>query len=234
MTDLRVTALVPARGGSKGIPGKNLRELGGKPLLQWALEAAQDSGAIQRVLLSTDSQDIADLGKKVGLEVPFIRPPELAADDTPMQAVIEHLIGWLRERDELPDAIALLQPTAPLRKAEHIRQGVKMMQESHCDSVVGVEEIPQHFSPHYAMRVDNQGKLINYLPDGARYKRRQDVPTAYSRDGTLYLFRISSFERHGNIYGENCLPLVIPQGGSLNLDTMEDWENAERYFAELA
>lgn len=230
----RIVALIPARGGSKGIPGKNLRSLGGKPLLQLAFEAAKNSGVVERVLLSTDSEEIAALGRSLGIEVPFLRPPELAQDSTPMIGVLKHLIQHLRQTGSEPDAIMLLQPTAPLRTATHLKQAGEALIPADVDSVVGVTEIPGHYSPHYAMKVTPEGKLTYYLPDSAQIKRRQDVPKAYSRDGTVYLFRISTLERYDDIYGENCIPLVIPSDETLNLDTMEDWEHAERIFGKSA
>ncbi|MCB1275283.1 acylneuraminate cytidylyltransferase family protein [Prosthecobacter sp.] len=232
MAKPRIFGLIPARGGSKGIPGKNLRSLGGKPLLQWAFEAAKNSGVVERVLLSTDSEEIAALGRQLGIEVPFLRPPEFAQDDTPMIAVLKHLIEHLRASGDVPDAIMLLQPTAPLRRAEHLKKAGELLVPEDVDSVVGVTEIPQHYAPHYAMKITPEGQLTHYLPDSAAIKRRQDVPKAYSRDGTVYLFRLSTLEKYNDIYGANCIPLLIPSDETLNLDTMEDWEHAERVFAK--
>lgn len=230
MGDLRILGLIPARGGSKGIPNKNLRSLGGKPILQLAHEAALNSRAVDRVVLSTDSEDIAALARSVGIDVPFLRPPELAQDDTPMIAVLKHLIDQLAESGEVPDAIMLLQPTAPLRKADTLKTAAELLQPEEVDSVVSVTAIPQHYAPHYAMKVTPEGVLTHYLPDSASIKRRQDVPKAYSRDGTVYLFRTRTLDKFGDIYGDHCVPLVIPAEGSINLDTMEDWENAEKWF----
>jgi len=233
MAKPRILGLIPARGGSKGIPGKNLRSLGGKPLLQHAFEAAQNSGVVERVVLSTDSPEIAALGRQIGIDVPFLRPPEFAQDDTPMIAVLKHLIEHLRNQGNVPDAIMLLQPTAPLRRAEHLRKAGELLIPAEVDSVVGVTEIPQHYAPHYAMKITPEGRLTHYLPDSAAIKRRQDVPNAYSRDGTVYLFRLSTLEKYGDIYGTHCIPLLIPSDETLNLDTLEDWEQAERVFARM-
>ncbi len=230
MGNLRILGLIPARGGSKGIPNKNLRSLGGTPILQLAHEAAVNSGAVGRVVLSTDSENIAELGRNLGIDVPFLRPPELAQDDTPMIAVLKHLVEQLAQTGDVPDAIMLLQPTAPLRKAETLKTAAELLQPREVDSVVSVTEIPQHFAPHYAMKVTPEGMLTHYLPDSASIKRRQDVPKAYSRDGTVYLFRTRTLDTFGDIYGDHCVPLVIPAEDSINLDTMEDWENAERWF----
>ena len=116
----KVLGIIPARGGSKGIPGKNMRLLGGKPLLAYSIEAARASGVIDRLILSTDSEEIAALGREFGAEIPFMRPAELAADDTPMQAVLEHALAGLDEQGWRAEIVVLLQPTAPLRRPEHI------------------------------------------------------------------------------------------------------------------
>ena len=231
MPKLRIIGLIPARGGSKGIPGKNLRMLGGTSLLQLAYEAAINSGLVERVILSTDSKEIAALGRQVGIEVPYLRPAELAKDETPMVDVIRHVIEFLRKTNEVPDAIMLLQPTAPLRRPEHLKAATELLVPEDVDSVVSVTEIPQHYAPHYAMKVSSKGRLIHYLPGSVNIKRRQDVPKAYSRDGSIYLFRVASFEKYQDIYGKISIPLKIPLQETLNLDTIDDWERAERYFA---
>jgi CMP-N-acetylneuraminic acid synthetase len=231
MGKLRILGLIPARGGSKGIPDKNLRFLGGKSLVQRAWEAATGSGVVDRVILSTDSVEIAKCGQSLGIEVPFLRPPELAKDETPMVDVIRHMIEFLRKTNEVPDAIMLLQPTAPLRQPEHLRAATELLVPEDVDSVVSVAEIPQHYAPHYAMKVSTQGLLTHYLPGSINIKRRQDVPKAYSRNGTVYLFRVLSFEKYQDIYGSKSVPLLIPDEETINLDTMEDWDRAERHFA---
>ena len=227
---MQVLGLIPARGGSKGIPGKNIKHLAGKPLLAYAAEAAGRSGAVDRLLLSTDSEEIAAVGRQVGLEVPFLRPPELARDDTAMIEVIRHLLDWTASEGAAPDILVLLQPTAPLRRPEQIAEAVETLKSADCDSVVSVIPLPLHFCPDYVMRID-QERLVNFLPEGERATRRQDVRPAYSRDGTIYAFWRRTVERHGSIYGPDCRPLVIDPAESINLDTMEDWAAAERALA---
>jgi N-acylneuraminate cytidylyltransferase len=147
-----------------------------------------------------------------------------------MISVLKHLLGYLRETGAVPDAIMLLQPTAPLRQPEHMREAARLLQDG-VDSVVSVTEIPQHFSPHFLMKITPEGSLAYFMPDGSTIKRRQDAPRAYSRNGTVYLFRVSSFEKYQDIYGENCVPLLIPPDETINLDSMEDWGRAEQHFA---
>ena len=225
-----VLGLVPARGGSKGVPGKNVRPLAGRTLLEYTAAAALESGVLDRVILSTDAETIADAGRRAGLEVPFLRPAALAQDDTPMLAVIQHALATLAQDHWVPELIVLLQPTSPLRRGRHIRDAVTMLRTSGADSVVSVVEVPRHLSPDYVMRIDG-GVLRPFLPDGARVARRQDARAAYSRDGTVYAFRRATLERYGNIYGDDCRPLLIDAADSLSIDTPADWAAAERLLA---
>lgn len=226
-----VLGLVPARGGSKGVPGKNVRPLAGRTLLEYTATAARDSGALDRIVLSTDSPQVADAGRRAGLEVPFLRPAALAGDDTPMLPVVQHAIVALTDSGWVPDLIVLLQPTSPLRRAAHIRDAVTMLRTTGADSVVSVVEIPRHLSPDYVMRIDH-GMLRPFLPDGARVTRRQDARAAYAREGTVYAFRRATLERFGSIYGEDCRPLVLDTADSLSIDSPADWAAAERILAE--
>jgi len=225
-----VLGLVPARGGSKGVPGKNVRPLAGHTLLEYTARAARESGVVDRVILSTDSLEIADAGRHAGLEVPFMRPASLAADDTPMVPVIQHALAEIAKHGWSPDIIVLLQPTSPLRRSDHIRDAVSLLRESNADSVVTVVELPRHLSPDYVMRID-EGRLQPFLPDGARVTRRQDARPAYSRDGTVYAFRRATLEKFSGIYGEDCRPLLIDARESLSIDTQDDWDEAERVLA---
>lgn len=222
----RVLGLVPARAGSKGIAGKNLRVLAGRPLLDYTAGAARESGVIERLVLSTDSPDIADVGRQVGLEVPFLRPPELASDEAPMFPVVEHALSTLEHEGWIPDIVVLLQPTAPLRQPEDIRLAVEILVETGCDSVVSVIEIPRHFTPHYVMKIVD-GRLIPFLPEGKSITRRQDAPPAYSRDGAVYAMRRAVVVEGRSLYGDDSRPLVVPSSRSIALDTVEDWEAAE-------
>lgn len=222
-----VLAIIPARQGSKGIPGKNVRPLAGRPLIEYAVKAARASGVVDRVILSTDSEEIAAVGRRLGAEVPFLRPGALAQDDTPMVPVLVHALDRVEGEGWVPEILVLLQPTAPLRQPRHVRDAVALLREWRCDSVVSVVEVPRHFSPDYVMRLEG-GRLVPFLPEGARLGRRQDARPAYSRDGTVYAFWRETLRASGGIYGADCRPLVLPAAESLNLDTLEDWAEAER------
>src|SRR6185312_8054385 len=148
-----VVALIPARGGSKAIPRKNLAPLAGKPLLAYAAEAALAARSVDRVLLSTDDDEIAAAGRTLGLEIPFLRPPEIAGDDTPMLAVIAHLLDHLKAESAAPEALVLLQPTSPFRTARHIDEAVALFRARRADSVVSVVAMPHQFTPTSLMRM---------------------------------------------------------------------------------
>ena len=223
---MTVLAVVPARAGSKGVPGKNERPLAGKTLVARAAEAARESGVVDRIVLSTDSERIAELGRGAGLEVPFLRPADLAADESPMQPVIEHAVVVLEDRGYRPEVVLVLQPTAPLRTGRHIAQAVRLLRETGADSVVSVVEIPKHLSPHYAMRIAS-GRLQPFVHGGAAITRRQDVEAAYSRDGTVYAVRRDVLVERHDLYGADCRPLIIPTAESINIDSPADWEAAE-------
>jgi CMP-N,N'-diacetyllegionaminic acid synthase len=223
-----VLGLVPARGGSKGIPDKNIRPLAGRSLLEYAVRAA--SGVVDRIVLSTDSERIAAEGRRAGLEVPFLRPADLARDDTPMLPVIEHAVDTLEQQGWSPEIIVLLQPTSPLRTPDHIRRAVQRLRDTGADSVVTVVELPRHLSPDYVMRVED-GRLVAFLPEGVRVTRRQDARPAVVRDGTVYAFWRRTLRNTGSIYGTNCQPLVVPARESITIDTPEDWDEAERRLA---
>lgn len=223
--DPKVLALIPARGGSKGIPDKNLRPFAGRSLLAFAVDAARMSGVVDRIVVSTDSERIAEAAATLGAEVPFLRPAELAEDATPMLPVVQHAIRALETQGWSPEVVILLQPTAPLRRQQHLRESLRVLLEEKCDSVVSVVPIPAHLSPHYAMRLE-EGRLVPYLREGEAYTRRQDVPLAYYRDGTVYTFW-AHVALAGSIYGSNCRPVILSASDSVTVDAPSDWQLAE-------
>lgn len=222
-----VLALVPARAGSKGLPGKNTRLLHGKPLLAYAADAARQSGVVDRIVLSTDEESVAEVGRRWGLETPFLRPAELAGDEAPMLPVIEHAIAALAHSGWTAEVIVLLQPTSPLRRPEHIRRSLDLLRASGADSVVSVVELPRHLSPDYVMRLEGE-RLVSFLPDGLRVTRRQDARRAFVRDGTVYTCWRRTVVEQGSLYGKDCRPMVLSMSESLTIDTPEDWAEAER------
>jgi CMP-N,N'-diacetyllegionaminic acid synthase len=229
-----VLAVVPARGGSKGVPRKNVAEITpGRTLLHYVAEAVTQTARVDRVVLSTEDEDIAQVGRQAGLDVPFMRPRALAADDTPMLPVLRHAIDQVIAGGWTPEYVVLLQPTSPCRRWQHIDDAISLLIAKGVDSVVTVVEVPKHLSPDYVMKIED-GTLHPFLSDGLRVTRRQDVRPAYYRDGTVYAFRRDTIERFGNIYGERCLPLVIDARESLSIDSPEDWAEAKRRLEQWA
>jgi CMP-N,N'-diacetyllegionaminic acid synthase len=214
---LDILALIPARGGSKGIPNKNLAELAGKPLLAYAIEAANESRHRPRTVVSTDSDTIAGVAAELGAEVVH-RPAALAADETPMRDVVDHALRALGRFDVL----VLLQPTSPLRRAEHVDEALQLLLDSGADSVVSVVEVPHRYRPDSLMALDD-GRLV---PLGASARRRQDKALVYARNGPAILAlrpdRISE-----DLYGGDCRPYVMSPEESVDVDEPFDLQLAE-------
>lgn len=228
---MKVLGLIPARGGSKGVPGKNTRELLGKSLIERAYSTACAAGVLDRIVLSSDDETAVRIAGKIGLEVPFVRPAEVSGDTTAMIDVVLHALDCLEKDGYLPDAVCLLQPTSPLRQAKHIQQAVEILGEH--DSVCTVIPLPQDLCPHYVMKITEDGYLDHFMPDGAKYTRRQDVPLAYRREGTIFLTKTSVLREQRSFYGSRCKPLPLDLEESLNIDTAEEWAEAETRLTEL-
>jgi CMP-N,N'-diacetyllegionaminic acid synthase len=225
--------VVTARGGSKGLPGKNLRLLAGKPLLAYTVEAARQSGAFDRLVLSTDDPAIAETGRALSCEVPFLRPADLARDDTPHLPVLQHAVGWLRDRDRYePDLVMILQPTSPFRTAADIRAAIDLIAASGADSVVSVSPIPSHYHPMRAISIDAGGRAALFVTGGpvrTRINRRQELPPAWTMNGAIYLFRTPLlFGSEPTLYGDCTAAYVMPSDRGLSIDDADDWDAAER------
>jgi len=214
-----VLGIIPARGGSKGIPNKNLAPLCGRPLLAYTADAAKASTKLTHTIVSTDDERIAACAKSLGLEV-LLRPSPLAADDTPMLPVLQHALTAMREQGFNADILVLLQPTSPLRRAEHIDTAVDWLQRVRGDSVVSVVEVPHQFNPTSVMRLDD-GLLKPFL-DGPTATRRQDKPRFYARNGPAVLAVHARVIEGGSLYGNETWPLVMTPEESLDVDTPWD------------
>jgi CMP-N-acetylneuraminic acid synthetase len=223
---MRVLGVVPARGGSKGVPNKNLRSLAGRPLLAYTAEAARASRRLTRTIVSTDDPAIAECASTLGLEVPFMRPPMLADDEAPMLPVLQHAAGELAERGFAADVIVLLQPTSPLRRAEHIDMAVELLESSGADSVVSVTEVPHQFNPVSVLRLGDAARLSPFL-DGPMITRRQDKPRVFARNGPAVLAVRAAVVGAGSLYGADTRALVMPARESLDIDTLDDFEMIE-------
>ena len=229
-----VLGVVTARAGSKGIPGKNTRRLAGKPLISYTIESALASGAFDRLILSTDDEEAARIARELGCEVPFTRPAELSADDTPHLPVMQHAVAWMRDEQRYePDGGMILMPTSPLRQPSHIVESVALALESGADSVVSVDEVPAHFNPMRTVTIDSGGwarLLVGDRPVKRRPVRRQDVPKAWVFNGAIYLFRTSLLTEptEPSLYGDKVAAYVMPPPYGSNIDDPEDWAKVER------
>lgn len=230
MADFReILAIVPARGGSKGIPGKNIKLLGGKPLIDYTFEAAVASSLLSRTILTTDSAEIAEHGRSRGVETPFLRPAEFANDNSPASDYIQHCLQFLEEKEGYrPQAVVVLQPTCPFRVGADIDACIEMLATPGLDSVVSVTALPSKFHPNWQFVVTNQGLLE---PAAASWETlataRQHLEPTYTRNGAVYAFRRGSYLREGNIYGRKVAAYVMPENRSVNIDDMNDWFKAE-------
>lgn len=223
----RVLGLIPARGGSKGIPRKNIRTLGGRPLLEYTARSALTAGRLARVVLSTDDAEVADVGRRCGLDVPFLRPAELAQDATPSLVVVQHALRWLEARAERYDAVCLLEPTSPLRTAQQIDACIALLEESGADAVVTVRRVPDECNPHWTYFRDNDGALRLSTGEATPVRRRQDLPPAYHRDGSVYVTRRDVLLERDSLYGDRVVGYVVEKGPWVNIDTAADWARAE-------
>ena len=223
-----VLGLIPARGGSKGIPRKNIRLLGGKPLLSYTVSAARESAYLSRVLLSTDDPEIADVGRAEGLDVPFLRPAELGLDSTPMIDVVLHCIHWLQGHGEHYDAVCLLQPTSPIRSVNTIDRCIAELWARDADCVVSVRPVPTEYNPHWVYFVGPDGQLHLSTGEKEPIAARQQLPAALHRDGSVFVAKVKGILARQSLYGERMLGVVSPEAEARDLDTEEQWELLEQ------
>ena len=224
---MKVLGIIPARGGSKGVPRKNIRLLNGKPLLAYTAEAALRAKKLSRIFLTTEDEEIAAVGKSYGLEVPFLRPANLALDTTPTLPVILHTVESIEATGEIFDAICLLQPTNPLRRAEDIDNCIEMLEMSDADSIISVLPVPHEYNPKWVYWRDESGSMRLSTGDREPPPRRQELPAAFHREGSIYVTRRAVIEIYGNLYGEKVRGYETRVENSINIDTLHDWTMAE-------
>lgn len=219
---MNILGLIPARGGSKAIPRKNIVNLAGKPLLAYTCEAALSSQRLTRIILNTDDPEIAAVGLKYGVEAPFMRPAQLAEDDAPILPVLQHAVQWLDANQGFyTDVLVLLQPTSPLRRSEHIDAAVDLLLGSGADTVVSVQEVPHQYNPVSLMQVDDQGCLRTFL-EGEMILRRQDKPRVYARNGPAILALQRRTLDSGRLYGDKVMPYIMSPLESIDIDDHDD------------
>ena len=230
---MRVLGLIVARGGSKGLPGKNLKRLGGHPLVGFAARASIATPGITRTIISTDDASIAQAAVDYGAEAPFLRPPALAGDHSPVLDTVLHALRAVEAHDAPYDAVCLLQPTTPFRTPDDLSAGIDLLSgNEQADSVVSVVEVVDHHPRRLRRVVD--GRLVQFLAQGGdrEGQQRQDhgEDPAYSRNGAFYLTRRETLLVQASLYGEFVLPYIMPEMRSINIDSRLDFLLAEAAF----
>lgn len=223
---MAVVGLIPARGGSKGIPGKNIAPCAGRPLIAWTCEAARSSARLAKTIVSTDSVEIARVARDWGIEVPFIRPPELALDSTPSLDVMLHALKWLEGSGVNVTALMLLQPTSPLRTQRHLDEAVDLFLSSGADTLVSVVEISHRFHPSSLVR-ERDGWIYPYQGKEHAVTRQQDMSGLFARNGPAVLIVSPQILRSGRLYGERVRPYLMQADDSVDVDTPLDLEYAD-------
>lgn len=220
MTRPRLLGIIPARGGSKGIPRKNIISLSGKPLIAYTIESCRASGVIDRLIVSTDCQEIADVSRLHGAEVPFLRPAELSQDDTAGVEPILHALRFVEAEGDRPDWVACLQPTSPLRTAVDIREAFEMALRIDADAVISVTPAKTH--PFWLKTLSADGRLLNYSTPHTPIVRRQDLPPVYAANGAIYLVRRDVLLEQRTLWPEGTYAYVMPPDRSVDVDTEFD------------
>lgn len=218
---MRVLAIIPARGGSKGLSGKNIKPLCGKPLIGWTIEQARASKHITEIFVSTDSREIADVAESFGVSVPELRPAELASDTASSASFILYTLEKLQREGQEFDYIVLLEPTSPLREVEDIDRSIELLAaDSRADSIVGVCKT-ECAHPVFLTRIE-EGLLRPYIGD-MEAVRRQELDELYFFEGTVYVSRVNAFFEKKAFYHDKTLPYLVPKWKSFEIDDSEDW-----------
>ncbi len=229
---MRLLAIIPARGGSKGVPRKNIRPLNGRPLIAYSIAAAQEAESVDRIIVSTDDDEIADISRGLGAEV-RMRPAALGADDTPTRDVLQHVVTGLAAEGYRSDAVLTLQPTSPLRMAQHIDEAaVLFAADPQADSLVSCIDVPHIFHPRSVMRKDAAGYLVPFFGD-TQPTRRQDKEPVFARNGAaIYITRTDRLKDY--VFGGKLIAYMMNPDASVDIDVLDDFAVAERLLRARA
>lgn len=235
----KILGIITARGGSKRVPRKNIKEFCKKPLLAWSIEVGKKANVFDRFILSTDDKEIADIGRGYGIDVPFMRPAELAIDTSGSFGVIKHAVKWLIVKENfVPFWVILLEPSSPGRQAFHIQEVVEIIQKrDDFDSLVGISEMPAHLSYLKELQMDSQN-LITRVGDGEILRllihRNQDVPKTYFHNSAIYAFKASNlFSESPSLWGDSTCGYLMDIKYAIDIDTPDDWVIAEAKMNSL-
>jgi len=230
----RVLGLITARGGSKGLPGKNIMPLAGKPVIAWTIEAALKSKYLDDLVLSTDDKRIAVAGRKYGAEVPFLRPKYLATDRSTSMEVVLHALSWLQQNGREYDYLVLLEPTSPLRESGDIDKAISILAENKVGavSIVGVSRV-EAAHPVFDVKLNKKGLLVPYVGSFKAAGRRQDITELYFFEGTVYVSEVEALKKRKSFYHEKTLPYIVPRWKSIEIDNIGDLICAEAMLKNI-
>ncbi len=220
-----ILGLIPARGGSKGLPRKNIKPLLGKPLVAWTIEQALASKYLDRVVVSTDDKEIVEISRKYGAEVPFLRPEELATDEAKSIDVVLHAISWVEENDKPYDLLMLLQLTSPLRTEEDIDRAIELLFEKGTSAIVSVCEVEYH--PYWSNVLPADGCMKDFIKPEVINKRRQELSPFYRLNGAIYLAYCHYLKQEKSFFGDKTFAYIMPRERSIDIDEEIDFILAE-------
>ena len=223
---MSIVGIIPARGGSKGIPRKNLVKINNTPLIGLTILAAKKAKSIDKIIVSSDDEEIMQVSRSYGAETPFIRPKNISCDNTSMIEVLKHALFFLNHSKIKIDTIVLLQPTSPFRKAIHIEESLEIFFSMKASSVVSVVEVPHQYNPHSVLYINKYGGLEKN--SNINFTRRQDKPKFYARNGPAILITNPNLIMRNELYGDNSYPYLMKIEDSLDIDTLPDLEQARR------
>jgi len=229
---MKILGLIPARGGSKGIPKKNIKLLGRKPLIEYTIDSAKESKLLSEMVISTDDEEIAIAAEVAGYKPPFVRPSELAEDTSTSLEVVQHAIAFFESQNIFFDAVCLLQPTSPFRQKGSIDQAIEAFINTNADCLVSVLPIPHEFNPHWAFEETENGLLKIATGEDTIIPRRQALPKAFHRDGSIYVTK-TEIIKNGSLYGSKIAYIESNPEFHINIDTMKDWEKAEKLLTQI-
>lgn len=228
----KILAIIPARGGSKGLPKKNILPLAGKPLIAWTIEQAKQSGYIDKVVVSTEDHEIAEISKKYGAEV-VERPKELAMDESPTIDAIFHVLNWFEKNGKIFDILILLEPTSPLRGDNDLDNAIKLFIENieNSDSLVSVGEV--HLENPYIMKVIEKNYVKPFIETEKSLHQRQQLPITYFPYGVIYLSKVSALEKYKTFYQDRTIPYLIQRWQNYEIDDLYDFMCVESIFNSM-
>ena len=230
---MRILGLIPARGGSKGIPRKNIKLLHGKELIKYSIEVGLKCEFLSEIVVSTDDEEIAAISKSAGANVPFLRPAHLANDKSPTIDTVIHILKYYEFQNNIFDAVCLLQPTVPFRDTADVSGAIKKFVQSDADSLISVRAVPHVYNPYWIYEEDAESGFLKLSKTSdSIIPRRQDLPKAYHRDGSIYLTKKEIVLQEKSLYGKKIVHYEMNNSPNINIDTMEDWAMAVKYAKE--